>query len=200
MRHYPPQEVPESAEEIEENFYSGPSKSQRKRDMQALRDMGEELAALPSARIKKMDMPENLRDALLEWQRLTKLQAKGRQMQYIGKLLRDVDVAPLQEVLDIVKGVSNKATARMHRLEQWRVRLLEDEKVIGEIVAEHPDVDLQHLRTLRRNALKEKELMKPPKAFREIFQILKTLDEESARQESEATAQDAEENPDEDSD
>ena len=181
MRHYPPQEVPESAEEIEENFYSGPSKSQRKRDMQALRDMGEELAALPSARLKKMDMPENLLEALLEWQRLTKLQAKGRQMQYIGKLLRDVNVAPLQEVLDIVNGKSAAATARMHRLEQWRVRLLEDEKVIGEIVAEHPDIDVQHLRTLRRNALKEKELLKPPKAFREIFQILKALDEESAK-------------------
>lgn len=181
MRHYHHHQEPEMPEEIEEDFYSGPSKSQRKRDMQALRDFGEELAALPSARLKKMDMPENLLEALLEWQRLTKLQAKGRQMQYIGKLLRDVDVAPLQEVLDIVNGKSAKDTARMHRLEQWRVRLLEDETVIGEIVAEHPGIDVQHLRNLRRNALKEKELLKPPKAFREIFQILKALDEESAK-------------------
>ncbi len=181
MRHYPPQEVPENTEEIEAEQYSGPSKSQVKRDMQALRDFGEELAALPSARLKKMPMPENLLEALLEWQRLSKLQAKGRQMQYIGKLLRDVDVAPLQEVLDIVNGKSAKDTARMHRLEQWRLKLLADETVIGEIVAVHPDVDVQHLRNLRRNAIKEKELLKPPKAFREIFQILKELDEAAAR-------------------
>ena len=200
MRHYPPQQDNETVDEFEDEIERPPSKSQRKRDMQALRDMGEELVALPGSRLKKLEMPENLLAALLEWQRITKVQARGRQMQYIGKLLRDVDLAPLQDALDVVKGISAKDTARMHRLEQWRVRLLEDETVIGEIVAEHPDIDVQHLRTLRRNALKEKELLKPPRAFREIFQILKELDEAKAKLDAEAAIQDSEEDPEEDSD
>lgn len=178
MRHYPPPEVTEIPEEDDVPLYSGPSKSQRKRDMTALQDMGSELAELPKARLKKIDMPEALLEALLEYQRLTKHEARRRQMQYIGKLLRGVeDVSPMQEALDIVRGVSAAENAKLHHLEKLRERLLADEKVLGEIAAEHPEADMQQLRQLRRNALKEQEQQRPPKAFREIFQVLKELRE-----------------------
>ncbi|MFT4171178.1 MAG: ribosome biogenesis factor YjgA [Rhodocyclaceae bacterium] len=160
--------------------YDGPSKSQRKRDMDALQDLGAELVALPVDRFKKMDVPEALRDAILEMHRITKHEARRRQMQYIGKIMRGVDPAPLRAVLDEIKGVSAAATAHLHRLERQRERLLEDESVLTEIGDAYPDADLQRLRQLRRNAIKEREQNKPPRAFREIFQILRALEDVSA--------------------
>ncbi|MCK9284345.1 MAG: DUF615 domain-containing protein [Rhodocyclaceae bacterium] len=156
--------------------YDGPSKSQRKRDSAALQDLGEQLVALSSDRLKKMDLPENLYDAVREAQRITSHEGRRRQMQFIGKLMRSVDPAPIRAVLDEVRGVSAAATARMHRLERQRTRLLADESVLGEIARDYPAVDLKYLRQMRRNALKEQEQGKPPRAYREIFRILRDLD------------------------
>jgi ribosome-associated protein len=152
-----------------------PSKSARKRAMTELQDLGKELVALSVDQIKKIDMPEDLRTAVRDAQRITQHEAHRRQLQYIGKLMRGIDPEPLQAALDEINGVSAAATARMHALERLRTRFLEDEKVIGEIAAAHPDADLQHLRQLRRNALKEQQLGKPPRAFRELFRVLRDL-------------------------
>lgn len=152
-----------------------PSKTRLKRDMQALQDLGEALVALPADRLKRIEMPEYLRDAVHDAQRFTKHEARRRQMQYIGRLMRDLDPAPIREALDEIRGVSAAANARQHALERLRVRLLEDEAVLGEIAREHPGADLQHLRQLRRNALKEQELGKPPRAYRELFRVLRGL-------------------------
>ncbi len=160
--------------------YSGPSKSQRKREMTALQDLGAELAELSRERLAKIDMPERLREALHDVQRITKHEARRRQMQYIGKIMRDVDPAPLREAIDAIKGVSAAANARQHRLEQLRVRLMADEAAFGELAKDYPGADIQHLRQLRRNALKESEQGKPPRAFRELFRQLRELDESPA--------------------
>jgi ribosome-associated protein len=160
--------------------YSGPSKSQRKREMTALQGLGAELAALSKERLAKIDMPERLHEALLEVQRISKHEAKRRQMQYIGKIMRDVDAAPLQEALDEINGVSAVANARQHRLERLRTRLMEDEAAFGDLARDHPGADIQHLRQLRRNALKEAEQGKPPRAFRELFRQLRELDQSPA--------------------
>ena len=125
--------------------------------------------------MKKIDLPEELRSAVREAQRISAHGAHRRQLQYIGKLMRAVDAAPIQAALDEVNGVSAAATARMHRLERLRERLLEDEAVLGEISRDYPAADLQRLRQLRRNALKEQELAKPPRAYREIFRELRDL-------------------------
>jgi ribosome-associated protein len=154
-----------------------PSKSQKKREMHALQEMGEALVALSSDRIAKIDIPERLREAVRDAQRFTKHEAKRRQMQFIGKLMRDLDPAPIQEALDEVRGISAAANARQHALERLRTRLMEDEAVLGEIADAHPGADLQHLRQLRRNALREHELNKPPRAFRELFRELRALEE-----------------------
>ena len=156
--------------------YSGPSKSQRKRESTALQDLGAELVALSKERLAKIDMPERLRDALLEAQRITKHEARRRQMQFIGKIMRDVDAAPLRAAMDGINGVSKAATIRQHQLERLRTRLMEDEAVFSEVAREYPGADMQHLRQLRRNALKEAQQGKPPRAYRELFRELRALE------------------------
>lgn len=153
-----------------------PSKSQRKRDMQALQDMGAELVELSPERLARIDMPDALRGAIREAQRLTRHEARRRQLQYIGRLMRDADPAPIREALDAVKGVSAIENARQHRLEKLRERLLEDEAVLTEIGAVHPGADITRLRQLRRNALKDRDEGRPPRAFRELFRLLRELD------------------------
>jgi ribosome-associated protein len=152
-----------------------PSKSALKRAMDDLQALGAELVALSTDQLKKLDLPDNLRDAVRDAQRFTQHGAHRRQLQYIGKLMRNLDPEPIRAALDDMKGLSAAANARMHALERLRTRFLEDEAVIGEIAAEHPGADLQYLRQLRRNALKEQQLGKPPRAFRELYRTLRDL-------------------------
>jgi ribosome-associated protein len=154
-----------------------PSKSAAKRAMSELQVLGTELVGLSTDQLKKVDLPDDLRTAVRAAQRITQHEAHRRQLQYIGKLMRSIDPEPIQAALDEINGVSAAATARMHALERLRTRFLADEKVIGEIAEAHPGADLQHLRQLRRNALKEQELGKPPRAFRELFRVLRELEE-----------------------
>ncbi len=152
-----------------------PSKSQLKRDMQALQEIGEALCALSRERLAKVPMSERLRDAVKECARVGKHEARRRHMQYIGRLMRDEDVEPISEALDAFAGVSRSEIARQHRLERLRERLIEDEAVLGEIATEFVGADLQHLRNLRRNAIREREAQKPPRAYREIFRMLREV-------------------------
>lgn len=157
-----------------------PSKTKQKEVMHELRDLGAELVELSVGQLKRINVPENIFDAVRECQKITAHGARRRQIQYLGKLMRSVDDEPIRAGLALLRGESSAETARLHRLERLRVRLLEDEAVLTEIAAQWPGVDLQHLRTLRRNALKEKENNKPPKNFRAIFQILQELDQQGA--------------------
>ena len=157
-----------------------PSKTKQKEVMHELRDLGAELVELSVGQLKRINVPENIFDAVRECQKITAHGARRRQIQYLGKLMRGVDDEPIRAGLAMLRGESTAETARLHRLERFRSRLLEDEAVLAEIVAQWPGVDQQHLRTLRRNALKEKENNKPPKNFRAIFQILQELDQKGA--------------------
>lgn len=155
-----------------------PSKTQRKQQMDDLQTLGEELVELSSDRVKKIDIPENLREAVSAAQRMTRRdEARRRQMQYIGKIMRSVEVEPIRAALALVRGESASETAKLHRLEKLRTDLLADEKVLHEIATLYPSVDLQHLRSLCRSALKEHEQNKPPRSYRAIFQLLKELEQ-----------------------
>ena len=173
----------------DEPQYDGPSKSQRKRDSHALQDIGTQLVELSAAQLKRIDMPENLRIAITEAQRTRSHEGLRRQMQYVGKVMRGIDTAPLTEALDAIHGRSARAVAREQMLERMRERLIADEQVLGDIAAQWPGADLTHLRTLRRNVLRERELNKPPRAFREIFRVLRQLDRAGAADETD-TGQD----------
>jgi ribosome-associated protein len=172
-----------------------PNKSQLKRDMEALQELGEALCQLSRDRLAKVQMSDRLRDAVEEYQRVGKHEAKRRHLQYIGKIMRDEDPAPIREALEAFAGTSRAEIARQHKLERLRERLLETEDVLGEIGAEFPGADLQHLRNLRRNALKERDAQKPPRSYREIFQVLRQLSGAAAS--TEDAAEDAADEGDE---
>ncbi len=151
------------------------SKTRRKQAMADLQELGEELVALPADRVRKIDVPESLREAVMTAQRMPRHdEAKRRQMQYIGKLMRNVDVEPIRAALALVRGESASETAKLHRLERLRSELIADENAVQEIAALYPGIDLQHLRSLRRAALKENA--QSIRSYRAIFQLLKELD------------------------
>ena len=158
----------------EEDFIEPPSKSSLKREMHALQDLGEQLVALSPERLKKVPLPDSQYEAIRAAQGF-KMEARRRQLQYVGKLMRKVDPEPIQAQLEIFAGNSAAEVAKIHRLERLREQLLEDEQTIGTIAETWPEADLQYLRTLRRNALKEREAARPPKSFREIFRVLREL-------------------------
>ena len=146
--------------------------------MTALQTLGQALVEMPADRLAKVEMPDLLRRAILDARRFTKHEAKRRQMQYIGKLMRGVEAQPLQAAVDALRGLSAAETARLHRRERLRTRLLDDEAgALEEISLAHPGADLQQLRQLRRNTLKEREQNKPPRAYREIFRVLRELED-----------------------
>jgi ribosome-associated protein len=150
-----------------------PSKTRIKKQMHELQDLGEELVGLGRDQLAQLDIPETLRDAIREMHRIKKFGAQRRQMQYIGKLMRDVETAPIIAKLNTWKGTSQQHIGYMHQLERWRERLLDEEGALTELLAAHPNTDAQRLRTLIRNSQKEREAGKPAKNFREIFQVLR---------------------------
>lgn len=171
-----PRHDPHPDDSDDQDLPERPSKSQKKRDAHALQALGKELVALSAEQLKRIDMPENLRIAIVEAQRTRSHEGLRRQMQYVGKVMRGVDTGPLTEALDVIRGLSAAAVAREHMLERMRERLMADEQVLGDIAAQWPGADLTRLRTLRRNALREREQNRPPRAFREIFRELRQLD------------------------
>ncbi|MBD1574496.1 ribosome-associated protein [Vibrio sp. S17_S38] len=161
------------------------SKTEMKEDMSALQALGEELVGLKSSSLDKFPISDDLRQAIDNAQRF-KNEAKRRQLQYIGKLMRQIDPAPIQAELDRLRNKHSQATAELHKLEQTRDRIVTDvDSAIENVMDLYPDADRQRLRQLARQAQKEKASNKPPKASREIFQILKELKEAAESDESE---------------
>ncbi|OEZ99009.1 ribosome biogenesis factor YjgA [Duganella sp. HH101] len=162
-----------------EQEYERPSKTELKRQSDALQKMGETLVEAPRDRVKRVPMPEDVMDAILACQSITNHEGRRRQMQFVGKKMRSLDeaeVAVIQKTIDSWKGASKSETAAMHALERRRDKLLVDDKALTTLLEENPELDVQQLRTLIRNARKEQAENKPPKAYREIFQILKQID------------------------
>jgi ribosome-associated protein len=160
---------------LTDNSEEPPSKTRRKQEMHALQDIGEQLVQLDFKRLTELGLPDTLTDAILEARRMRKHGALRRQMQFIGKLMRNVDAEPIREKLDAWSGLNLKHTAWLHTLERWRERLLADEQAIGDLGQQYPAADLQQLRTLIRNAQKERLANKPPKSFRALFQELQRI-------------------------
>lgn len=161
-----------------EQEYERPSKSELKRQMDELQKLGAQLVAEPRDRVKRVPMPEDVKEAILMCQTITNHEGRRRQLQFVGKKMRSLteeEVAVIQRTIDSWKGASKAETAALHALERRREKLLADDKALTVLLEEHPELDVQQLRTLIRNARKEQAENKPPKAYRELFQILKEL-------------------------
>ncbi|SEA50579.1 ribosome-associated protein [Thiothrix caldifontis] len=151
------------------------SKSHFKREAEAAQDLGERLITLRKEQLDQLDLSEKLYDAILLAQRLTANGAIRRQRQFIGKLMRTEILEPIEAKLAEWDRGGKAETARLHRLERWRDRLINDENMLGEWLKEYPETDVQHFRSLIRNAHKEKEQNKPPKSSRELFKLLREI-------------------------
>lgn len=153
-----------------------PSKTRRKREAEARQQLGAALLKLSKAAFAQIPLPEKLADALEEARRIRQHGALKRQLQYIGKLMREVDVEPIRAAYERVTHPLQEDVEQHHRLEQWRDRLLaEGDAALGELLALHPDIDRQHLRQLIRSAGKEAAANKPPRSARELFRYLREV-------------------------
>ncbi len=151
------------------------SKSEIKRDAEALKKLGEKLVELTKAKLDKIPLEDALLEAVNLAQRLQK-EARRRQLQYIGKLLRGMDVEPIQAALEKLENKHQQQQAMLHKLELLRDTLVaKGDDALTDFLADYPHADRQHLRNLIRTASKEKEQNKPAKAYREIFQYLKEI-------------------------
>jgi len=157
----------------------GPSKSELKRQMSERQRLAETLAGFSLESLKTVPIEDGLRGALLETTKIKTFGGIRRHKQYLGKLMRllsEDEIAAIRKQIDVIEGPGRVETTHLHRLERLRERLLGNDEVLTELIAQHPSLDVQNLRTLIRNARKEKESNKPPKAYREIFQVLRELD------------------------
>ncbi|SPP31878.1 hypothetical protein ARAF_1544 [Arsenophonus endosymbiont of Aleurodicus floccissimus] len=153
------------------------SKSEIKRDAQALKKLGAELVELSKHELERIPLNDELL-AAVELAQKIKREGRRRQLQFIGKLLRAQDHQPIYEALDKLKNRHNKQIAILHKLEALRNQLLKNgDNAIEDVIRLFPLADLQQLRTLIRNCKKEREANKPAKAYRQLFQYLKTLSE-----------------------
>ena len=161
-----------------EDLDEGPSKSELKRLMTQRQKLAEVLAALSSDALKTIPMDEAIKAAIAETNKIKSFEAIRRHKQYLGKLMRfldDEELDTIQKRLDAIQGVSKAETAKLHHLESFRDRLIANDETFTNMIEKYPDMDIQNMRTLIRNARKEKEANKPPKAYREIFRVLKDM-------------------------
>ena len=149
-----------------------PSKSRRKKDMHALQDLGELLVGLEPSRLKALDLPERLADAIAQARLITKHEGRRRQLQFVGRLMRDVDPEPIRAALERMQTLPRAERAQFAAAERWRDRLLADEPAVAEFIAAYPAADPDKLTALVREARSERANGGPPHKFRALFRLV----------------------------
>jgi ribosome-associated protein len=150
-----------------------PSKTRRKRDMHELQSLGESLVALRGDRLAALALPENLFEAVIEAQRITSREGRRRQLQYVGRLMREVDAAPIRAQLRAWQHDASVHTRQHHEVERWRERLLAEPQALDDLLTLRPALDAASLRTLVGDARRERADGAPPRRYRELFRTLK---------------------------
>lgn len=158
------------------------SKTQRKRLMSELQDVGAALVKLSREQLMRLDLPERLREAVLECQGITKHEARRRQVQYIGRIMRDLDAAPIVQQLASLQAPSKKDTALFHLAEKWRDEMLADASAVERFAREFPASDAHRLGALAEAARAERAAGRTPKHFRQLFHAINTIVQDQARQ------------------
>lgn len=149
------------------------SKSERKRQAHRLQALGRQLTELKPADLEALDLPDRLVNAITDYQRFPSHEAKRRQLQFIGRVMRDVDVEPIAHALDTLHGQSAEAQYEFHQIERWRERLLEQGDALTEFLSEHPGTDAQQLRHHIHQVHKARSDEKRRSAYRALFRFLR---------------------------
>lgn len=159
----------------------GKSKSQLKREMTALQDLGANLVKLSNKELSHMPLPEKLAEAIKLARNINSNSGLRRQMQYIGRLMREMDATPIQNAYELLKSGKRESAQQFHQIEAWRDNIIaEGETAIEAFLADHPTAERQRLRQLLLNIKKEQNQNQPPKSTRQLFRYLRELLEPDA--------------------
>jgi ribosome-associated protein len=157
------------------------SKTQRKRQMSELQDVGAALVKLSAEQLARLDIPEALREAVLEAKRITKHEAGRRQRQWIGKLMRHIDAGPIVEQLSALSAPTRKQTALFHVAEKWRDDVMKSDDAVARFAVEFPAANVTRLKALAGAAREERSAKRAPKVQRELFHAINTTIQDHAR-------------------
>jgi ribosome-associated protein len=157
------------------------SKTRRKKQMKDLQDVGAALTRLPGDQLARLDLPPELREAVEACRRMTKHEAIRRQMQYIGRVMRDIDAGPIAAQLEAMHAPTGRQTALFHRAERWREDLLADPSAVARFTMEFPEADPRRLRELAEAAIEERRAERAPRRYRELFQTINAILQDHAR-------------------
>lgn len=170
----------------EQKHFQDSSRTELKRESTELQKLGEALIALRRDLFERLPLPESLVDALDQAARITNFEGRRRQMQYVGKLMRQLDeeaLAAVREALDEQHRGSARESLALHEAERWRDALIEGDEAVQKWIAQHPGTDTQQLRALVRQARKDRQpsqdevsrglVPRHGRAYREIFQMVK---------------------------
>lgn len=150
------------------------SRSALKREADRLQKLGEALLDLPDSTLNEIELPDNLAEAIHLAKTIHSRAGFKRQRQYIGKLMRHIDPEPIEKFLDQLQQRQGESNAHHHQLEKWRDQLIDGSPgTLTELIEENPQLNVQQLRQLVRNAQKEKRENRPPRNFRELFKFLR---------------------------
>lgn len=173
----------------EEDEFRGPSKSHLKRVQLELQALGKEMTKLGDEQLKKVGLPDDVFEEIVEFRRMKSFGAQRRQLQLIGKKMRDLDPAAVREAIDRATGESKAAVALHHRCERLRDQMLDGDDAVTRFIDEHPEVDIRRLRELVRGARQERGAQKTPKNTRALYRLLhELLDEKVVLEAVEETA------------
>lgn len=181
----------------ESEYAIRPNKTQLKREIKVLNQLGQELIALPDGALKKVPLSDAMREAIADGKRFSR-GALQRQLRRIAGLMQHEDIEAIQQELARQKQPSKQQTAEFHQLEQWRDRLIDgDEQLFTDLIEQYPNFDRQHVRQLLRNIAAERKRNKPPKSARSLFRYLSEL-RQTAKLETDAVETDVNDNIPED--
>ena len=137
--------------------------------------LGEQLVNLDTGQLGRLNLADNILAAINEYRKIRQHGARKRQLHYLGKLLRKIEVSDITSQLDSLNTQSQQQTRAFHELEQWRDKLLNDDEALTRLLETHPTIDRQHIRQLIRTARKEQQQNKPPAAARSLFKYLRSI-------------------------
>lgn len=172
---------PEDTPPLDDGPLPSPSKTKRKQAMQALQDLGVELVALDPKRLASLDLPERLADAIALARTIRRHEARRRQIQYVGRLMRDVDAEPVRAALAAWAQGPQRERAQFALLERWRDRMLEEPDGVQAFVSAHPAAPHDELSKLAAEAREERARGAPPHKSRALFRELKRIIEAASR-------------------